>query len=182
MTLPNLTRCNGLHMHDKADESVFFEATPDDWRESTLRSAYAGVLNEDALDYELGRFRGLQEVKRRKIQQAAEQYIYERNYQVAARIMVVWALYCQVVFGIFPVLRYLAQWFLWRKAELPPARFGNAEWMRAIYMSLVLVAIPFEVWYLTAPTVVRMWQKHTHIVLMAACGFVVILVSLVFGA
>lgn len=38
-----------------------------DWKEYSLRAAYAGILDDEAMEYELGRYRGLEEVKRRKM-------------------------------------------------------------------------------------------------------------------
>lgn len=37
-----------------------------DWKEYSLRSVYAGLLDDEALENELGRYRGMEELKKRK--------------------------------------------------------------------------------------------------------------------
>ncbi|KLO08082.1 hypothetical protein SCHPADRAFT_1001185 [Schizopora paradoxa] len=50
-------------------QQVLPEIDENEWREETLRNAYAGILDEDAFEYEKARFRGLQELRGKKLEE-----------------------------------------------------------------------------------------------------------------
>ncbi|KAI5120153.1 hypothetical protein M0805_003640 [Coniferiporia weirii] len=161
--------------------SAFFEATASDWRESTLRSAYTGILNADAFEYELGRLRGLQDLKRRKIQEAAERYSYNRSAQLAARIGLGLLVYSHVVFGVKPVIIFLLKLVFNGEKELPPTRFGPHELVSSLLMTPVILGIVIGIFHLIGTWLSRMWEKQPSIVALVFFGFMGVFFSLLHG-
>jgi len=79
------------------------EVNAKEWREETLRHAYAGILDGDAFDYEIARLRGLEELREKKLEEARRQeewVSFLRHPRWIAAPFIMLCIYSHFTFGL----------------------------------------------------------------------------------